>query len=191
MERAARKPYRPEDDQLILENWWDRSTRKKIAKKLGRSESAVNQRLYHLLKQKGIDPDDYREKMRQRGLSQTEEIQEASETTTKQIADQIIKLIKEENATVGEISKRLNISESDILAKLIDMTNQRKVATEESAAQLPSMENQDSTLEQKISKEVAKQIEHSLQPILEEIKNLHARMDNILTEFARRMVDAV
>lgn len=35
------KCYTPEEDELILNNWWDPARRKEIARKLGRPEEGI------------------------------------------------------------------------------------------------------------------------------------------------------
>lgn len=60
-----RKPYTPEEDELIYNSFYDLSKRKELPEKLGRSSAAISFRFYrYILPNHGIkDPKDYYEKM--------------------------------------------------------------------------------------------------------------------------------
>ena len=57
--------YTEEEDQKILAKWWNKKLRPELARELGRSEAALAQRFYAILKKKGIDPKAYRAKMKE------------------------------------------------------------------------------------------------------------------------------
>ncbi|HHV93013.1 MAG TPA: hypothetical protein GXX47_00590 [Firmicutes bacterium] len=61
----ANRMYTEEEDQKILAKWWNKKLRPELARELGRTEAALAQRFYAILKKKGIDPKTYREKMRE------------------------------------------------------------------------------------------------------------------------------
>ena len=61
----ANRMYTEEEDQKILAKWWNKKLRPELAKELGRSEAALAQRFYAILKKKGIEPKSYRAKMKE------------------------------------------------------------------------------------------------------------------------------
>ena len=61
----ANRMYTEEEDQKILAKWWNKKLRPELARELGRSEAALAQRFYAILKKKGIDPKAYRAKMKE------------------------------------------------------------------------------------------------------------------------------
>ncbi|NMB46952.1 MAG: hypothetical protein GX998_11165 [Firmicutes bacterium] len=61
----ANRMYTEAEDQQILAKWWNKKLRTELAQELGRSEAALAQRFYAVLKKKGIEPKAYRANMRQ------------------------------------------------------------------------------------------------------------------------------
>lgn len=66
----ANRTYSAEEDELILAKWWNKKLRKELAAELGRSEAALAQRFYAILKKRGLDPKTYRKQMKQAGNNQ-------------------------------------------------------------------------------------------------------------------------
>ena len=60
----ANRMYTEAEDQLILSKWWNKRLRTELAQELGRSEAALAQRFYAILKKQGLDPKAYRASMR-------------------------------------------------------------------------------------------------------------------------------
>ena len=52
--------YTPEEDSLILRDWWDPEKREGIMDSLERTKGSIDFRYYSLLKEYGIDPGDHR-----------------------------------------------------------------------------------------------------------------------------------
>lgn len=67
--RPAR-PYSPEEDRVILSNWWDPKRRKAVCERLGRPAQGASFRYYSLLRKMGKSPQEHRLEMmvRERGL---------------------------------------------------------------------------------------------------------------------------
>ena len=61
----ANRMYTEPEDQQILSKWWNKKLRSELARELGRSEAALAQRFYAILKKQGIDPKAYRANMKQ------------------------------------------------------------------------------------------------------------------------------
>ncbi|NMB12344.1 MAG: hypothetical protein GX977_08670 [Firmicutes bacterium] len=61
----ANRMYTESEDQQILSKWWNKKLRAELARELGRSEAALAQRFYAILKKQGIDPKAYRASMKQ------------------------------------------------------------------------------------------------------------------------------
>jgi hypothetical protein len=61
----ANRMYTEAEDQKILAKWWNKKLRKDLAQELGRSEAALAQRFYAILKKQGMDPKAYRAGMKQ------------------------------------------------------------------------------------------------------------------------------
>ena len=62
--------YTPEEDKLILENWWDPERRAMVVEKLGRPREGINFRYYALLRKLGKDPSRHRAEMLLRAQQQ-------------------------------------------------------------------------------------------------------------------------
>ena len=58
----ANRMYTAEEDQEILDHWWDRSARPDLCRRLGRTKAALAQRFYAIIKEKdlpgGVSPSD-------------------------------------------------------------------------------------------------------------------------------------
>lgn len=52
--------YTPEEDRVIIENWWDPERRDQIIKELDRTKASLNFRYYSVLKNLGINPSQHR-----------------------------------------------------------------------------------------------------------------------------------
>ncbi len=63
----ANRMYTDAEDQLILAKWWNKKLRVELAQELGRTEAALAQRFYAILKKRGLDPKAYRADMKQEG----------------------------------------------------------------------------------------------------------------------------
>ena len=61
----ANRMYTEEEDRLILTKWWNTKLRPELSKELGRTEAALAQRFYSILKKEGLDPKAYRQRMKQ------------------------------------------------------------------------------------------------------------------------------
>ena len=63
----ANRMYTEAEDQLVLAKWWNKKLRPELAEELGRTEAALAQRFYAILKKQGLDPKAYRNDMKQQG----------------------------------------------------------------------------------------------------------------------------
>ena len=63
----ANRMYTEAEDQLILTKWWNKKLRAELSEELGRTEAALAQRFYAILKKQGLDPKTYRADMKQQG----------------------------------------------------------------------------------------------------------------------------
>ena len=61
----ANRMYTETEDQKILAKWWNKKLRADLAQELGRSEAALAQRFYAILKKQGMDPKAYRAGMKE------------------------------------------------------------------------------------------------------------------------------
>lgn len=58
-ERSLRR-YTAEEDERILQEWWQKEKRSQLMRDLGRTKAALAQRYYLLLREMGITPEDHR-----------------------------------------------------------------------------------------------------------------------------------
>ncbi len=63
MGKALRR-FTEEEDQFLLDNWWDPGRRGQIARQTGRTATSLNLRYYRLLKELNIDPLEHKSRMK-------------------------------------------------------------------------------------------------------------------------------
>ncbi|NLA58498.1 MAG: hypothetical protein GX855_06325 [Firmicutes bacterium] len=105
----ANRMYTEEEDQKILAKWWNKKLRPELARELGRSEAALAQRFYAILKKKGIDPKTYRAKMKeQAGMRHLQPTKQTSSSAWTRDEDIILWRSVKAGESFSEIAARLS-----------------------------------------------------------------------------------
>jgi hypothetical protein len=60
----ALRRFTEEEDQFLLDNWWDPGRRGQIARQTGRTATSLNLRYYRLLKELNIDPLEHKSRLK-------------------------------------------------------------------------------------------------------------------------------
>ncbi len=134
----ANRMYTAEEDQEILEHWWDKKARPDLCHRLGRTKAAVAQRFYAIIRDRGIDPKQYRQEMREKAKNtappRNNAVTVAPEWTT-QTEMRLWRLVKT-GLSLEEISGELGRSVSECMDKLNELREKNQDPGDPGARQL-------------------------------------------------------
>ncbi|NLV91436.1 MAG: DUF342 domain-containing protein [Firmicutes bacterium] len=132
----ANRMYTAEEDQEILDHWWDRSARPDLCRRLGRTKAALAQRFYAIIKEKGISPEEYRRQMRARAQAQAQAAQgtvpskseerKGQETPWTREGEMRLWRLTRAGMSLEEISAELGRSVPDCMAKLAELKRENE-----------------------------------------------------------------
>ncbi|MBO8126630.1 MAG: hypothetical protein H0Z38_05255 [Firmicutes bacterium] len=121
-ETASLRRYTPEEDNLILNTWYNKEGRRDLAKKLDRPLGGLAYRFYQLLKERNIQPKEYRrlakqgrlEEVLNKPVSSQQEAGRCSEETDSAENEDLLEALKYFPARARKIELELELIKKQV-----------------------------------------------------------------------------
>lgn len=126
----SNRMYTPEEDEEILAYWWDKDARADLCRRLGRTQAAVAQRFYAIVKARNIDPKKYRQEMRRRAREKL--VEQATKEWTTADEMKLWRLVKS-GMSLEEVSEKLHRPVAECMRKLTELKLENMDFTSQSA----------------------------------------------------------
>jgi len=130
----SNRMYTPEEDQEILDYWWDRSARADLCRRLGRTQAAVAQRFYAIVKARNIDPKKYRQEKRR--LAKENMAVRNTQSWTDAEEMKLWRLVKS-GMSLDDASRELGRPVAECMRKLSELKAENMLQVKESDAEVP------------------------------------------------------
>lgn len=191
-ETATLRRYTEEEDNLILQNWFDKNQREALAEKLDRPLGGLAYRFYQLLKERNLDPKEYRRLAKQGQLKKIL-ASEASQKEEDGLQDDLLEALKYFPDRARKLERELEL----IKAELAGLREERAIGLPEFLGNFKKMDElrqenlrlKDRLTQLEAEKEAlleqVKVEQKSLEEERKELRQVYDDLEAIFSEFMR------